>query len=246
MEQSRIIRLPISVYIRDRKLRKQHEENGNYLINESFSSIPNLFSVLSLNYLIGKDDNNEFLDIIATDEDTPEELVTKKELTEQMHTLLEKCHLKPRDKDMLMLFLGESTKNSIKLANVMEKYHISKERASQIIKRILKTIINSKYVDKLSSYMEDSEYAISQLNNYRKKYLDNKKYAVNLNDFFTINKKNKTVTDGETSDDVKGLVEHQNKLESLSNNNNEDEFLNVNSSTTNKIRKDSLVLCRKK
>ena len=133
------------------------------------ASIP--MEVYSLNQKAFDDDDTEIMELIANDEQTPEEIVITKNLYGELIPLLKKMGLSDREVGILVNRYGLDGVESKKLDEVANMFGLSRERVRQIEYRSLDKIRDSKHLSLLANYMDDSEGAMKSVREYKVKKL---------------------------------------------------------------------------
>ena len=189
-DKGRNIRLPVHVYEKIRTYKKTVSDLDSKLgrqptVNEianamglSISSVVNIFKIqddtTSINKTIGDEEDTEIEELIPSKENSPEEMAINNTLQFQVQDLFEKCNLKPKEIDILMLRYGINAKRPMTLFEVGEKYHVTRERIRQIEAKALMKIRRSKYVKDFAVYTENPENSLQNIEKIRQKYHDSR------------------------------------------------------------------------
>ena len=189
-DKGRNIRLPVHVYEKIRTYKKTVSDLDSKLgrqptVNEianamglSISSVVNIFKIqddtTSINKTIGDEEDTEIEELIPSKENSPEETAINNTLQFQVQDLFEKCNLKPKEIDILMLRYGINAKRPMTLFEVGEKYHVTRERIRQIEAKALMKIRRSKYVKDFAVYTENPENSLQNIEKIRQKYHDSR------------------------------------------------------------------------
>ena len=128
---------------------------------------------VSINLLVGDEENSELADFIPAAE-TPEDIVISEDLPFQVRNLFEKCNLKPREIDVLMLRYGFNDRDPMTLEEISKKYHLTRERVRQIEARALMKIRKSEHIKDLVEYMEQPDKSLRNIEEFREKYRESK------------------------------------------------------------------------
>ena len=125
---------------------------------------------VSMNMLVGKDEDTELENFIPENKDTLEDIATTNIMQQQVRKLLEDCNLKPRETEILILRFGLSGERPMKLEEIGKKFGISRERVRQIEATALMKIRKSRYIKALSDYMPNPATAIKNIDFFREEY----------------------------------------------------------------------------
>ncbi len=188
LDKGRNVRIPVYIHqkiIAYRKALTKLEDRFHRTptINEiademgvSLSEVANLdrFQVdtVSINLLVGDEEDSELGDFIPADEKTPEDKAIANMLPIDLKSLFEKCNLTAREIDVLLLRYGFCDGIPKTFQEIGKKYHVTRECIRQTEKRGLKKIRKSKYTNELAVYMENPEESLQRLNRTRKKEKD--------------------------------------------------------------------------
>ena len=115
----------------------------------------------------------EFQDQIASPDATPEELIEKSMLPDEIQELFKLCKLKPKEIDILTKRLGLNGQKKQTLEEIGEEYHVTREWVRQIEATAIKKIRNSKHCEEYLEYTSNTQQAKEKLEEYRKKYKEN-------------------------------------------------------------------------
>lgn len=125
---------------------------------------------LSINTLIGDDNDIDFEENIPSLDATPEEIAMVGTMQQHVRKLLEECSLKPREMDVLMLRYGFAGVESKSLEDIGKIFGISRQRTNQIETTALMKLRRSKYIKELAEYMENPDGARRNIDTYRENY----------------------------------------------------------------------------
>ena len=125
---------------------------------------------VSMNMLVGKDEDTELENFIPENKDTLEDIATTNIMQQQVRKLLEDCNLKPRETEILILRFGLSGERPMKLEEIGKKFGITRERVRQIEATALMKIRKSRYIKALSDYMPNPATAIKNIDFFREEY----------------------------------------------------------------------------
>ncbi len=210
-DKGRNIRVPVHVYekisafkrtaaILDSKLGRR--PTVNEMANEmglSISEVTNIFRIqddtTSLNKMVGEEEDSELENFIPSTEKSPEELAINNTLQFQVKDLFEKCNLKPREKEVLMLRCGFYNNKPMTLEEIGKKYQVSRERIRQIEAKAIMKIRKSIHIKEFAVYMENPDNSINNIEKIRKKYSEsNSLYRAYLSNNVDINNHKSTRT----------------------------------------------------
>lgn len=137
---------------------------------------------VSLNAPVGEEKNIYLEDFIEDTNETLEEKVMKESITTELHKALNKCNLTNREKDIIILRYGLTGETPKTLAEIGEKYNITRERVRQIEATVLMKLRRSIYIKQLSVYTENEKKSLENIEEYKKKYtLTRNKFKTYLN-----------------------------------------------------------------
>ncbi len=153
----------------------------NEIANEIGLSIPEVIKLyklqgdtISLNFLVGDEEDAELEDFIASSEESPEDIALDETMPLQVRSLFEKCNLKPREIDVLLLRYGFNNQDPMTLEEVGKKYHLTRERVRQIEARALMKIRRSRHIQGLEAYTTYPEQSLQNIKEFREKYVERK------------------------------------------------------------------------
>lgn len=185
-DKGRNVRIPVHMYEKigaykkaiialETKLNRQ--PTINEIANEMGLSIPEVnrlhklqIDTVSMNTLIGDDEDTELENFIPATDETPEDVAIAGTMQYQVKKLLEDCNLKPREIEILMLRFGFNDREPMTLEEVGKKFEITRERVRQIEAKALMKIRRSKHIKELAEYMQDSEQALENIEEFRERY----------------------------------------------------------------------------
>lgn len=184
--KSRNIRIPVNMYEKIGAYKKaiialESKLNRQPTINEianamglSISKVTELHKLqidtVSMNAFVG-DEDTELENFIPTADETPEDIVIAGIMQDQVKDLLEKCGLKPREIEVLMLRFGFNDREPMTLEQIGKKLEITQKRVSQIKARALMKIRNSKHVKEFAEYMQNPDQTLENMEKYKKEYI---------------------------------------------------------------------------
>ncbi len=190
-DKSRNVRIPVHMYekiglykktVTTLKEQLKREPTINEIANEMGLSLPEVKALyklqvdtVSINTLIGDEDDTELEDFIPSSEDTPEDIAINNNFQSAIKVFLtEKCNLKPRELEVIMLRYGFNDQSPLTLEEVGKKYNLTRERVRQIEAKALMKIRRSKYVKELAVYTNNPSRSIASIDEFRSKYRDSK------------------------------------------------------------------------
>lgn len=97
------------------------------------------FQCLSLDSPLGADDDRTLEDLLASDNDDPEQGAAAIDLSQQLEAAL--AHLPQREADILRLRFGTADSQSLTLEEVGRRYGVSRERIRQLEARALRQLL---------------------------------------------------------------------------------------------------------
>lgn len=124
---------------------------------------------ISINLLVGDDKDNELGNIISSKNIGPDEQAMTDLMKFQVKQLLEKCNLKPIEKEVILLRFGFNN-TPMTLGEIGNIYNITGERVRQIEASALMKLRKYKNITDFAEYMENPKEAINNIEIYRKKY----------------------------------------------------------------------------
>ncbi|MBE6148730.1 MAG: sigma-70 family RNA polymerase sigma factor [Firmicutes bacterium] len=126
------------------------------------------FDTVSLNTVVGDDNNTELEHFVASSEQSPEEEVIDNSLEEQVKVLLRRVNLKPREIEVLIHRFGLYGNEAKTLEEVGQMLNLTRERIRQIENKAIQKIRKSPYIKSLAIYMSYPEEAEHNIDLYRK------------------------------------------------------------------------------
>jgi len=186
-DKGRTIRLPIHMHdlmnrcrqveiiLQDELNRAPTEEEIAERLNITIEKLEELRlsfqDAVSMNTLIGEEDDAELGDFLSSPEDNIEEWYSKKDISNEVRKLLENSNLKYKYKQVILLRYGFTGKIK-SLAEVGEELGISRERARQIEEQALRVLRSSPQIKSLLSYTKNPDAAAKLLEGtkYNRKY----------------------------------------------------------------------------
>ena len=194
---SRTIRIPCSTIEKIIKLKKITKQLGNKLkrtptiseianeLGKSEEEIDRLillqFDILSLNLLKITDNSfwKEIVETIPSDTLSPDNVVSKLTLKEDISKLFKMCKLTEREIKILIGIYGLNDSNQISVSDLAKQLHISSTRVKQIHNYALYKIRKSYYVKDISYYMDNSDDVMQNIEVFRAYYnIDGNRYSM--------------------------------------------------------------------
>ncbi len=199
-DKGRNVRIPVHMYekvgLYKKAITKLEDKLGrsptiNEMANEmglSISEVTKLHKLqgdtISINSFIGDEKDSELGNFIPSFEQTPEDIAIDETLKSQIRNLFEKCNLKPREIDVLMLRYGFNDRNPMTLDELGKKYHLTHERVRQIEAGAIMKIRMSEHIKEFAAYTIHPEQSLQNIEEFREKYRESKNpyYKVFLKD----------------------------------------------------------------
>ena len=183
--KSRNVRIPVYLHRRINKFNKAAKElEMKYGREAKIEEIANELKIsvkyaqeiyqykndsISINLLVGDDKDNELGNIISSKNIGPDEQAMTDLMKFQVKQLLEKCNLKPIEKEVILLRFGFNN-TPMTLVEIGNIYNISGERVRQIEASALMKLRKYKNITDFAGYMENPKEAINNIEIYRKEY----------------------------------------------------------------------------
>lgn len=183
--KSRNVRIPVYLHRRINKFNKAAKElEMKYGREAKIEEIANELKIsvkyaqeiyqykndsISINLLVGDDKDNELGNIISSKNIGPDEQAMTDLMKFQVKQLLEKCNLKPIEKEVILLRFGFND-TPMTLGEIGNIYNISRQRVSQIEASALMKLRKYKNITDFAGYMENPKEAINNIEIYRKEY----------------------------------------------------------------------------
>lgn len=183
-DQSRNIRVPISrqdeLYSYMTNIDNLEKKFGmnlsideiSMMLGKSVDKIRELESLkndtVSINALVGKDNDTELGDFLSTSESIEDEVIDSF-LPEQIMDLLKKSKLSEREKDVLLSRFGIGRSHVWQLKELSKKYGVSKAWIGQVELNALEKLRRLKSIEQFSVYMDNPDLALKKLEEFRKK-----------------------------------------------------------------------------
>lgn len=183
--KSRNVRIPVYLHRRINKFNKVAKElEMKYGREAKIEEIANELKIsvkyaqeiyqykndsISINLLVGDDKDNELGNIISSKNIGPDEQAMTDLMKFQVKQLLEKCNLKPVEKEVILLRFGFND-TPMTLGEIGNIYNISRQRVSQIEASALMKLRKYKNITDFAGYMENPKEAINNIEIYRKEY----------------------------------------------------------------------------
>lgn len=191
-DKGRNVRVPVHIYekignytktVTNLEAKLNRQPTVNEIANEmgiSISEVTKLYQLqkdtVSINTLIGDDEEKELEDFIPASEETTEDIAivetVQYELKDQVTKIFQDCNLKQREIEVLMLRFGLGDAEPMSLNEVGEKFKITRERVRQIESKALKKIRMSRHVKILAEYMQNPDKSLENIEDFRKKYME--------------------------------------------------------------------------
>lgn len=127
----------------------------------------------SLSDKIGDEDDTEFSYFIPSSDESLETVAIKKDLSSGLTELLNKCHLKPRELEVLMFRYGLNGDDPLTLEEIGRKYNLTRERVRQMESSALMRIRRSPYVKLFAEYTSNPAKSMENIKKMREAYIDN-------------------------------------------------------------------------
>lgn len=183
--KSRNVRIPVYLHRRINKFNKVAKElEMKYGREAKIEEIANELKIsvkyaqeiyqykndsISINLLVGDDKDNELGNIISSKNIGPDEQAMTDLMKFQVKQLLEKCNLKPIEKEVILLRFGFNN-TPMTLGEIGNIYNISRQRVNQIEASALMKLRKYKNITDFAGYMENPKEAINNIEIYRKEY----------------------------------------------------------------------------
>ena len=183
--KSRNVRIPVYLHRRINKFNKTAKElEMKYGREAKIEEIANELKIsvkyaqeiyqykndsISINLLVGDDKDNELGNIISSKNIGPDEQAMTDLMKFQVKQLLEKCNLKPIEKEVILLRFGFNN-TPMTLGEIGNIYNISRQRVNQIEASALMKLRKYKNITDFAGYMENPKEAINNIEIYRKEY----------------------------------------------------------------------------
>ncbi len=185
------VRIPVYLHAKYAKFQKQVreletkiqrtptvEEIASYLkisISDVTKLMQSQLDTLSINSMTSDDEKHELGDFVLVSEENIEEQVISSSLTKEIDNLLEKCNLRPIEKDIIKLRYGINTEKPLTLEEIGDLYNVTRERIRQIEAQAFKKLRRSRYIKGFADYMDHPNEALEQISKFRQIYANNSK-----------------------------------------------------------------------
>lgn len=126
------------------------------------------FDTVSLNTIVGDEEDTELEHFVASDAATPEEEYISNSLSGEIRALLQKTNLKPREIEVLNYRFGLTGEESKTLEEVGQIFGLTRERIRQIEDKAIRKLRRSRYVKALAVYMPFPAEAERNIDEFRK------------------------------------------------------------------------------
>ena len=183
------IRMPVHVY---EKIKK-YKATQNYLeaklhrppklqeiadhLQMSFEEIKKLQFIesdtTSLNTFVGESEDTMLGELVASDIETPEEIVLNESIQTNIRNLLNNCGLSDREIDVLTLRYGIGIDQTYTLEEIGKKYGLTRERIRQIEANGIMKLRKNKSTKELAVYTSNPDASLKNLEIFRKRYYGN-------------------------------------------------------------------------
>lgn len=135
---------------------------------------------VSMNQMIGEDEDCELEDFIPATEKTPEEIAITTNLQNQVRELLENGILTENEVTILFKRFGFENQPPLILEEIAEEMQITRERVRQLEARAIMKLRNSYQINDFAEYMQHPEQALKQLKSFREQYASQGGYITKL------------------------------------------------------------------
>ena len=183
--KGRNVRIPVHKYEKIRaykrtvanlETRLNRKPTINEIANEMrlpISKVVELYKIqndtVSMNILIGDNEDTELENFIPSSEEQIEDIVITGTMQLEVRKLLEDCNLKPREIEVLMMRFGFDDKKPMTLKEVGKKFNITIERARQIEAQSLMKLRKSRHIKKFAEYMHNPDESLENIQIFREK-----------------------------------------------------------------------------
>ena len=183
--KGRNVRIPVHKYEKIRaykrtvanlETRLNRKPTINEIANEMrlpISKVVELYKIqndtVSMNILIGDNEDTELENFIPSSEEQIEDIVITGTMQLEVRKLLEDCNLKPREIEVLMMRFGFDDKKPMTLKEVGKKFNITTERARQIEAQSLMKLRKSRHIKKFAEYMHNPDESLENIQIFREK-----------------------------------------------------------------------------
>lgn len=183
-DKSRNIRIPVHMYQKVGELKKtiksladklNREPTPEEIANEMdipSTEVTKLIKLetdtISLNMLIGNEDDEELEAFIPSEEESPEEIATANTLEDQIKILFKESELTKKETEIIMLRFGFNNKTPMTLEEIGHSKGVTRERIRQIESKALRKLKKSKYLEKILDYTSNPDKNLKQIQQQRK------------------------------------------------------------------------------
>lgn len=183
-EKGRIIKLPVNLNEKLMKIKIITNRLENTLCrkptideiaaevkmsNEEVKRILNFeIDALSLNTLVGEEDDTEIIDLVSSTDESIEEKLFKKEVNEKLSKIFGYAHLTEKGKMVILLRFGIFDNDIKTLEEIGNIFGISSERVRQIENKALSKLKRSTYVKQFNPYknnVQNNLFGLKNMNN---------------------------------------------------------------------------------
>ncbi len=136
--------------------------------------------IVSLNSLVGEEEDMEMIEVIPSNEKTPEEICINSSISDEIKKLFEIAHLTPREQDIILCRFCFYSPEPMTLLQVAERYGLSRERVRQLEVKAIRKLKTYAIRSKSYCYLDiDEDYQkrikAKQLENLHKTILPSPK-----------------------------------------------------------------------
>ena len=124
---------------------------------------------VSLQTVIGEDDDSELGDFIQSDDLSPEEEYEKLSLSDEIQKAFEKAKLSPREIKVITLRVGLNDNRARTLEEVGKELKVTRERVRQIEAKVLRKLRNPRIARQLRIYNEDGDISFNTVQDLKEK-----------------------------------------------------------------------------
>ena len=211
-DKGRNVRVPVHLYEKIGKFRRtqsilqkklNREPKTEEIADEmgiSVGEVTKLYKLqvdtVSINSLIGDEEDSKLENFIPSSEQTPEDVYVDSSLQTNVRELLKKCNLKEKEIQILMLRYGFDDCEPQTLEQIGKKLGVTRERVRQIEAKAIMKIRRSRYIKEFAIYMTSPAEALENIETYREIYRDKKNKTKKIDDSKTAKKEETTLAVG--------------------------------------------------
>lgn len=129
---------------------------------------------ISINELLGDDNDQERENFLASDIDRPEEIFEQKELSRDLETFL-KTNLSLRELEVITLRFGLLGTEVLTLEEIASRYNMTREGVRKLIKRTLIKLKNIVNINDFVCYMDNPDKCLGSMKDFQEEYAVAKK-----------------------------------------------------------------------